>query len=482
MIIILVMGIIITMLIAGLITYKYEETRIMQEINNSSLQISERIAYNLFDAVWTYNEEVIERMVNLEMMSPIVLAIVVKDFKDNFWNGQIKNERNEIVKLASINKVQQAILESAFIKHKKEIVYYNKVVGYVEVYTNDYDLKKSIRNTIFRICMQTLFISPFLVIIIFFSLKIIILNPIINLKNVIGSFSNKNFSVRSDLKSEDEIGSLSFVFNRMADTIQKHNNQLVELVEERTKELVQAEKMASLGGMVAGVAHEINTPLGVSITAISHLAGLTREICEIFEDNKIKKSDFEHYLQRTIEAADIILVNLQRTSDLVKNFKLVAVDQSTEIKRQFKVKEYIESVLMSLNPKLKPYSLNIVINCDDHLAVNSYPGAFYQILTNLIMNSLLHGFDMMPSGSITMDIEDKYGDIYFSYKDNGKGIPEDIIEKIYDPFFTTKRAHGGTGLGLNIVYNLVAQKLSGTIKCSNLKPSGVEFLIIFPDK
>lgn len=245
-------------------------------------------------------------------------------------------------------------------------------------------------------------------------------------------------------------------------------------------QLREAEKMAALGELVAGVAHEINTPVGIGVTAASHLDVKTKEILQTFETGKLKKSDLQSYFGTAENASQSILSNLKRAADLVKSFKQVAVDQANQEDRIFNVKEYLDEVILSLKPQLKKTNHVIEIKCDDVLEVKSSPGAFAQIITNFIMNSLKHGFEKVENGIIKLEFYLNFNQLVFIYSDNGKGIPKSHIKKVFDPFFTTKRAKGGTGLGLNIVYNIVTQKLNGTISCSSPNKDGVVFEIRIP--
>jgi len=253
-----------------------------------------------------------------------------------------------------------------------------------------------------------------------------------------------------------------------------------EKLREAEVQLREAEKMAALGELVAGVAHEINTPVGIGVTAASYLDTKTRELAEVFEHGKLKKSDLQNYLGTAENASKSILSNLKRAANLVKSFKQVAVDQANQEDRIFNIKEYINEVILSLKPQLKKTSHIIEIECGDELEIRSSPGAFAQILTNFIMNSLKHGFDKQINGVIKIQFYIEYDKLVFIYSDNGKGIPQSHIKKVFDPFFTTKRAKGGTGLGLNIVYNIVTQKLSGTISCNSNNKKGVVFEIRIP--
>ncbi len=255
----------------------------------------------------------------------------------------------------------------------------------------------------------------------------------------------------------------------------------LEVVRKTQEQLVQAEKMASLGGLVAGVAHEINTPVGVGVTAASYLHQRTLELKEIYEQGEMKRSELMSYLKTAQESSEMILGNLQRAADQVKSFKQVAVDQTSDEKRIFRLKNYLHGVLLNLHPKLKRTRHHIAINCPDDLELESYPGAFSQIFTNFIMNSLIHAFDDMENGEMNIDVtiasEDK---LCVRYHDNGRGMNEDERAKVFEPFFTTKRSQGGTGLGLHIVFNLVTQRLNGTIRCESEPNVGTSFLIEIP--
>ncbi len=263
--------------------------------------------------------------------------------------------------------------------------------------------------------------------------------------------------------------------------LQKTNRALTESLQtlkSTQEQLVQSEKMAALGDLVAGVAHEINTPLGVGIMAASLLEDKSIEYAESYTSGNLKRSEFEKYVKIASESSSIILSNLNQAADLVKSFKQVAVDQSSEEQRRFRLKHYIEEMLISLQPRYKKTPHTITVDCDEELELNHYPGIFYQILSNLVINSLIHGFNEKAKGKIDISICVKDDNILINYSDNGKGMDSNTLEKLYDPFFTTNRANGGTGLGMHIVYNLVVQTLNGEIRCISTPGNGVIFEII----
>ncbi|MBT5812026.1 MAG: PAS domain-containing sensor histidine kinase [Rhodospirillaceae bacterium] len=289
-------------------------------------------------------------------------------------------------------------------------------------------------------------------------------------------------------RAEDEIRTLNEnLEQRVAErTIQLRgaNDNLqhaLDNLRETQGQLVESEKMASLGGLVAGVAHEINTPLGICVTASSHLNDVSGKLAEKFKQGGMRRSDMESFLKVNDESNAIILTNLQRAANLVRSFKQVAVDQSSEERRRFGLAAYLDEVLISLRPYLKKGNHEVIVECDDSIEVDGYPGALSQIITNLVMNSLTHAYAEGVVGTLRMQAKKMEGDeIRLCYNDDGIGIPEDHIAKVFDPFFTTKRGSGGSGLGLNILYNLVTQKLGGRVKCESEPGEGATFIIKFP--
>lgn len=252
-------------------------------------------------------------------------------------------------------------------------------------------------------------------------------------------------------------------------------------LQQTQRQLVQSEKMAALGELVAGVAHEINTPVGVAVTAASHLEDKCKKFALAFEENQMKRSDLSAFIQVSKETSAMLLANLTRASDLVQSFKKVAVDQSSEAIRDFNLKAYVEEILLSLRPKLKKTRHEIVLECPEDTVLHTYAGAFSQVVTNLIVNSLVHGFENEDAaGRITMRFCPEDDILFFEYGDTGKGIPPEVLPRIFDPFFTTKRGSGGSGLGLHLLYNLVTGTLGGTVECSSSPGEGAVFLIRMP--
>jgi signal transduction histidine kinase len=263
---------------------------------------------------------------------------------------------------------------------------------------------------------------------------------------------------------------------------QKEELQItLDQLKETQAQLIQSEKLAALGSLVAGVAHEINTPVGISLTAASSLEEETGRMAGLYKEDKISRADFKDYLNTANQSAKLILSNMQRTADMVQSFKQVSVDQSTAQQRKFLLKSYTEDVIRSLYPRLKNRKIHITLDMNEKLELDSYPGAFSQIITNLVLNSLTHGFDEKDKGKIEIMAKLDGDRLNLEYSDNGKGIPKENLSKIFEPFFTTNKKLG-TGLGLHIVYNLVTQKLNGSIECHSELEKGAMFIIKIPFK
>jgi len=245
-------------------------------------------------------------------------------------------------------------------------------------------------------------------------------------------------------------------------------------------QLVQAEKLASLGGLVAGIAHEINTPVGIGVTAASHLDNEVRAMDRAVAGGTLTKSQFERFRTSLAQSSDIILMNLRRAAELIQSFKRVAVDQSSDERRRIHLKAYFEEVLVSLRPKMKTTPHRIELDCPEELELDTIPGAWSQVLTNLVVNALSHAFEPGQPGLMRIRV-DRFGEMLrVRFDDTGRGIPTENLAKIFDPFFTTRRGQGGTGLGLHIVFNLVHQTLGGSISVESAPGTGTCFTILLP--
>jgi PAS domain S-box-containing protein len=245
-------------------------------------------------------------------------------------------------------------------------------------------------------------------------------------------------------------------------------------------ELVQAEKLAALGGLVAGVAHEVNTPVGITLSAATHLSSETKKIGALYQAGELTEEELTEYFATAQQASQIMTINSRRAADLIHSFKQITADQAGGEMRNFDLAEYLHEILLSVGPKLRKHNVAVRTDCPAGILLRGLPGALVQVLTNLIMNSLVHGYNEDQPGQIDISARDTGGNIELIYHDDGKGIPLEFHHKIFDPFFTTARGKGGTGLGLHIVYNIVTQILQGGIKMKSEPGQGTTFILRFP--
>ncbi|MEP1444792.1 MAG: ATP-binding protein [Paraglaciecola sp.] len=267
------------------------------------------------------------------------------------------------------------------------------------------------------------------------------------------------------------------------DELRKRNTELatsMETIQMAKDQLVESERMASLGGLVAGIAHDVNTPLGVSVTATSFLQDRVQKLQNAYDDKKLTGSTMTSFLSEAQQTITLLTNNLNRASDLISSFKQVAVDQTSEAVREINVSEYLTEVVQSLAPNFKKTQHTIDIHCPDDISIKCAPGVLAQILTNMIMNSLIHGFEDKPKGAIKLDISDKNGNLVIDYTDDGRGLDEGTLARHFDAFFTTRRGKGGSGLGTHIMYNLVTQTLGGTIEVFSEPDKGLQYKITIP--
>jgi two-component system NtrC family sensor kinase len=297
---------------------------------------------------------------------------------------------------------------------------------------------------------------------------------------VLGAIVIQSYDIEHRYSEEDE-ALFGIIANHVSVALQglQSVDRLERAVQERTEmlerqntalreaqsELVRQEKLASLGRLVAGVAHEINTPLG---------------ICVELAAGEMTAESLESFLDIVDQSLRIMTTNTQRAAALVRSFKQVAVDQSSDAIRSFNLRTYFNEVLLSLQPKLKGRPIKVEVDCPPDIVLDSFPGAVSQILTNMVMNSLVHGFEHEQAGNIRLHASCAGGIMHVEYADDGAGMDADTLGKLFDPFFTTRRGTGGSGLGAHILYNLVTGPLGGTIRVESAPGAGLKYFLKFP--
>ncbi len=248
---------------------------------------------------------------------------------------------------------------------------------------------------------------------------------------------------------------------------------------ELQSQLIASEKMAALGRAVAGITHELNTPMGLSVTATSYLLEKSKYVRQQFNDKRLSTDGMQVFLDAVDETLDILMTSLNRSNEMVNNFKMVAVDVSSEKLRAFYLHDYLARVINSLTPALNKTLHRVEVTGDD-LQVDSYPGALSQVITNIIMNAIIHAFDEGEKGHILIRVVEDGSYCHLNCSDNGKGMDAESLKKIFEAYYTTREGKGGSGLGTNIIYDLVTNTLRGKIKVSSELGVGTMFKISLP--
>ena len=410
----------------------------------------------------------------------------------------------------SMDNIEAAALNRTEIHIRNPLLLPGREEGYLQYGLSTKSLVdaavKEQRNSFLRSCAVLL-----LVFAIMFLLSLRISRRLKELTKASQAIVSGDYQQSIQISGRDELATLGAHFTIMAGVISKKiseitdfNQQLEDRVTRRTSELANAyqvqeqhlqhlkdtqeqliysEKLASLGSLVAGVAHELNTPIGNALTITTTLTDKIKDARLGYEKGKLKRTDLDR-LFATISEADLLLVhNITRAAELISSFKTIAVDQTSELRRNFNLEKILLELELTLRLQLKQRKVKLVINVDPGINMDSFPGPLTQIVINLFNNALTHAFESRDEGVVKITARSdasQPGYLIMSFQDDGCGISKDNLFKIFDPFFTTKLGQGGSGLGLHISYNIIHGVLGGTITVESAVGSGTEFLIKLP--
>lgn len=469
----------------------------------------------LEESLWVLNNELIESQINGIISIPDISYVRIEDTTEEYWEQGVPKDKHVLEQRLSLEYSyinQKAILLGHLIIQSDLWVVYNALIDKALVILLSNGLK-------------TFIVAGFII----YLVKTLVTEPLNQMSEYFKAYQfqrdNPPMIIQRKAANDDEIDFMVTMVNRMCNELSESYGSVLESkhqlaqaleekqvllereiefkqglelkVKERTQELedalnelrdtqatmVENEKMASLGSLVAGVAHEINTPLGVSITSSSFASSEINQILKDYEEGKLQERTFGDAMRNVHQSMEILSANLERAALLVASFKQVAVDQTNETVSQFNIKDHIEKLLVSLSHELRIRNVEVDFDCDDSINVTSYASAYIQIFTNLITNSLNHGFDNWEHEKrIVIDISKQQESMLIDYRDTGRGVDESVKDKIFDPFITTKQGSGGTGLGANIIYNTVCQRLKGKIQYIDEEKRGAHFVITLPLK
>jgi signal transduction histidine kinase len=322
-----------------------------------------------------------------------------------------------------------------------------------------------------------------------------IVRPLRDLMNAMRAIVAGDYAYKvRDVEARDEIGAMAravevfrdnAIAKRQAEIELKASKERAERalkeLQETQQSLIEAEKLAALGGLVAGVAHEVNNPVGISLTVASSLANRCAAFSAEMEHGQIRRASLEAFVSGNREAAKQLVTNLNRAADLIQSFKQVAVDRSQAERRTFDLREATEQIVASLLPMLKRSAITLTVDIPEGIAMDSYPGPYGQVLTNLVLNGLVHAYPDRREGTMRLSVRLAAPDeVSLEFQDNGVGMSEETQRRAFEPFFTTRRNYGGTGLGLHIVYNIVTRRLGGRLRLESAPGQGTTFRIRLP--
>ncbi len=472
----------------------YAQALLSRELEQRFEQLQQetisRLAISLPRSLWDLSPASAQRILAAEMLPKEVLAILVVDLDGQQFAQASRDKNSKQIKQGSAPKGPY-LSRPIYRDVDESQATASKLIGKVTVYFTREHIDTALRTNIRRRVLEILVIDLILLFALTISLRMVFI-PLAQLRDALFALSRHDGDEVEELveTQRSEFGEVIQGFNqtqRKLKRIMARRRQAEEATQQAFVDLqaaqtslLQSEKMACLGGLVAGVAHEINTPVGIVLTSASVLNDATLHLHKSISNGAIRKSEVVQYMETAQQASQLIMSNAERAATLIQSFKQVAVDQTSELRREYKLKEYIDEITSSLHPALKQSGTQVTVICHNDIVLEGYPGAMAQVLTNLTMNALAHAFIAGDRGQIEILAEQIGPSVRMMFKDNGKGISEDHLGKIFDPFFTTRRGQGGTGLGLNIVFNIINKQFGGTIDVLSKPNNGTCFVLLFP--
>ena len=502
------------------ISGSYTQYTLSKELEAGSARLRSgvltRLQTSLPSALWDLDKSKVDSIVAAEMLPPELVGIRVYDASVGLFAGNMRDANGVLLPLAA-DRAGVAMAGTAI---EAPLVFRDAmaatsggtpaIVGKVIVNFSREQIEAALRSEIRRKVIEVLLLDVILVAALGLSLRIVF-GPLRQLRDGLVDLATRGSDEVEELPENrrDELGDVIRGFNGVQrklksiiertrhaeDAARRSQQEMAQAMDDlrRAQEsLLQSERLASLGSLVAGVAHEINTPVGIALTSASVLKEATDAISAAVAGGGVKKTDIVRYLETAGESSRLIMNNAYRAAHLIHSFKQIAVDQVSEARRAFELRDYIGEVVASLQPTLKKTRSEVIIDCPSGIEFDSYPGALAQVLTNLVLNCVEHAFDAETAGTIHIGVRceaESMGDakagakaeyLIMQVRDNGRGIAPELLDRVFDPFVTTRRGQGGTGLGLNIVFNLITRQFGGTITVTSTPGQGATFLLRLP--
>lgn len=468
---------------SGALAYWSMRSQLLEQFQRTRDSVQQRLQTNLVNPLWNFDIPTLQENLAAEVKPPVLGIAVHSDLGEP---------------MASVGELQPPSARARFYE-RLEFALYNRgrddrqLLGRVQVLLSRQEMENTLDEQVWRRLLEIFALDVLLVAALSLSLRQMVLKRLSALRDALHQAAEHQGPPESLMlpsPRQDEFGDVVQGFNRIARRLaedlaarrrgESEIRRAYEELQQAQATLIQAEKLAALGGLVAGVAHEINTPLGITLTGASVLAERTRRFAAQLQAGQLKKSEVEDYLLLAGESVELILANANRAAHLVHSFKEVAVDQTSEARREYDLARYLEEVVESLRPSYKRLPVKVHTRCPPGIQMDGYPGALAQVVTNLLLNALTHAFPDGAAGQILLGVEVEGDEIVLRFEDDGQGIAAEHLAHIFEPFFTTKRGVGGSGLGLHVVYNIVTQRLGGQIQVSSTPGRGTRFTLRMP--
>jgi two-component system NtrC family sensor kinase len=483
----------------AVLLYDSQKTRetAMEDLRRELARTSEIMSLSLAEPVWQVSPDLADPMVRAQVDDPRFVAVKVV-------------EPTASAPFLSFERPQEAGEAALTLSQTRAIQRDGREIAKLTVSMSAAPLLQAKQAEVWRTVWRSSLTLTLSLVLMLWVLQRYVLRPMTALTGAAEALAAGRLEQPLHVGGADEIARVGVAMERMRqallsafEALRQHNVNLEETVAQRTaeltasnaelsealqtlqtaqRELVESEKLASLGRLVAGVAHELNTPLGNALTVVSALDDRYRQLEGMLAGSvPMRRSTLEELVRDTRRGQDILQRNVQKAADLVRDFKQVAIDQTADLRRDFDLGKVVEDVLVMVEPSFKHTPFVIETDLRHGLMMNSYPGALGQVLTNLLMNALLHGFEGIERGRVMVRCAPlNETEAELSVTDDGRGMDESVRRRIFDPFFTTKLGTGGSGLGMHIVHSIVTNVLGGQIEVRSTPGEGTQMLMRLP--
>ncbi len=483
----------------AVLLYDLQKTRetAMEDLKRELARTTEIMSLSLAEPVWQVSPDLAEPMVKAQVDDPRFVAVKVI-------------EPASPAPFLAFERPQQAGESALTLSQTRAIQRDGREIARLTVSMSAAPLLQAKQAEVWRTIWRSGLTLTLSLVLMLWVLQRYVLRPMTKLTGAAEALAAGRLEQPLHVGGADEIARVGVAMERMRqallsafEALRQHNLNLEATVAQRTaelttsnaelsealqtlqtaqRELVESEKLASLGRLVAGVAHELNTPLGNALTVVSALEDRYRQLEGMLTGSvQLRRSTLEELARDTRRGQDILQRNVQKAADLVRDFKQVAIDQTADLRRDFDLGKVVEDVLVMVEPSFKHTPFAIETDLCHGLIMNSYPGALGQVLTNLLMNALVHGFEGIARGRVTVRCAPlNETEAELSVSDDGRGMDESVRRRIFDPFFTTKLGTGGSGLGMHIVHSIVTNVLGGQIEVRSTPGHGTQMQIRLP--